>query len=350
MELALYCPDCGYYEKEKDTVGRRGDFYTSVSIGKLFGELLAFQFTEWLKDWRSADCRLQIVEAGAHDGRLANDILSWLMLRRPVLWGQIEYCIVEPSVRLQTRQKETLAQFGSKVRWFGGLEALATHKVRGVIFSNELLDAMPVNRIGWDGARREWFEWGVAWQGNRFVWTRLFGGINAPDADTWIITIPENVPMELLDGLTVETSSAGTWWRQAAGSLERGKLLTLDYGLDAGAFLSRQLAGGTLRAYHRHHLVEDVLANPGEQDLTAHVDFTLLKMIGERAGLNTEVNCSQAEFLTHILKCAGQVGNDFESWTGAHTRQFLTLTHPEHLGRSFRVLVQSRNGGQTGIC
>src|SRR2546427_1045503 len=83
MELALYCPVFGYYEKERDTTGRRGDFFTSVSVGSLFGELLAFHFAEWLEELRLADCRLQIVETGAHDGRLGKDILKWLQARRP---------------------------------------------------------------------------------------------------------------------------------------------------------------------------------------------------------------------------------------------------------------------------
>ena len=78
MELALYCPDFGYYEQQKDNVGQRGDFYTSVSIGEFFGEMLAFQFARWLEELKIANCKLQIVEAGAHDGKLAKDILNWM--------------------------------------------------------------------------------------------------------------------------------------------------------------------------------------------------------------------------------------------------------------------------------
>ncbi len=92
MELALYAPDCGYYEAQKENVGRRGDFYTSVNVGNLFGELLAFQFAEWLEEMSEVRIReLRIVEAGAHDGKLAADILSWLQLNRPKLFAQIEY-------------------------------------------------------------------------------------------------------------------------------------------------------------------------------------------------------------------------------------------------------------------
>ena len=94
MELALYCPDSGYYETQKDNIGRRGDFYTSASTGELFGELLAFQFAGWLEEMRSAECGVWIVEAGAHDGKLAQDILHWLQLRRPKLF----FCAASPLV------------------------------------------------------------------------------------------------------------------------------------------------------------------------------------------------------------------------------------------------------------
>src|SRR5271154_3872112 len=110
MEFALYCPDFGYYEQQKDNVGRHGDFYTSVSTGELFGELLAFQFAKWLEESEIANCELRIVEAGAHDGKLAKDILNWLQLNRPKLFAQLEYCILEPSVRRQEWQRETLKQ------------------------------------------------------------------------------------------------------------------------------------------------------------------------------------------------------------------------------------------------
>jgi len=98
MELALYCPVYGYYETKKDNPGRHGDFYTNISVGKLFGQLLAFQFAEWLEtEVRSQKSEVRIVEAGAHDGQLAKDILNWLQSSRPKLFGQIQYTIIEPS-------------------------------------------------------------------------------------------------------------------------------------------------------------------------------------------------------------------------------------------------------------
>ena len=121
MDLALYCPVCGYYEKEKDSLGRRGDFYTSVSVGGLLGELLAFQFADWLATLNPQTPIRQLVEAGAHDGQLAKDILAWLRTRRPELLRRIEYWIVEPSARRRGWQRETLREFAPRVRWFKAL-------------------------------------------------------------------------------------------------------------------------------------------------------------------------------------------------------------------------------------
>ena len=186
MELALYCPVHGYYETKKDNPGRHGDFYTSVGVGELFGQLLAFQFAEWLEDQvHSPWSTVQIVEAGAHDGQLARDILTWLQSNRPELLDQIEYWIIEPSARRQEWQGETLREFVPRVRWFAGFQSLLQERMchsspatchpplRGVIFSNELLDAMPVHRLGWDAQNKKWFEWGVAVDGEKFVWARI---------------------------------------------------------------------------------------------------------------------------------------------------------------------------------
>src|SRR5205823_2938276 len=154
MRLALYCPKFGYYDHLEGRIGRQGDFFTSVSVGPLFGELLAFQFAQWLE--RLSGAPLQLVEAGAHDGQLAFDILSWLGQNRPALLGSLQYWIIEPSSRRHGWQKERLENFAHHVRWFKDLDALPPGGVRGVIFSNELLDAMPVHRLGWDAALGRW--------------------------------------------------------------------------------------------------------------------------------------------------------------------------------------------------
>lgn len=136
------------------------------------------------------------------------------------------------------------------------------------------------------------------------------------------------------------------WWRQAAGALRCGKLLTLDYGLSALDFFTPGRAHGTLRTYAQHRSSSDLLAAPGQQDLTAHVNFTALQSAGESAGLRTEALTTQSRFLTAI---ATRAWNATAPPTDpAVLRQFQTLTHPDHLGRSFSVLVQSRRPSRAG--
>jgi SAM-dependent MidA family methyltransferase len=343
MELALYCPDYGYYEKEADSVGRAGDFYTSVSVGPLFGELLAFQFSRWIDEF--GDGIIRCVEAGSHDGRLAADILGWFQRQRPDSLARMEYCILEPSERRREWQRRTLSAFSPRIRWVKDWNDLLTHDQRRnaaftISFSNELLDAFPIRRLGWDAARREWFEWGVATDGDAFTWSRLplsesLYNLGLPEESALLDVLP--------DGFTVERSPAAeAWWKDAAQVLGRGVLLAFDYGYGQGMTLIPERPNGTLRGYRHHKQVENVLADPGLQDITAHVDFGRIETAGIKAGLGTELFEPQGRFLTQLASKAWQPDAEFGKWDSARTRQFQTLIHPQHLGVSFHVLIQSR--------
>ena len=379
MELALYCPNCGYYEKEEDIIGRRGDYYTSVSVGRLFGGLLAFQFAEWLERVSPSHAKgedprpdeaggagrgpVRLVEAGAHNGRLAHDILGWMSEYRSGLVERLEYWIVEPSDRRRKWQRRNLAEFGAKVRWVSGLTELRggsgsgegagkSAGIRGIIFCNELLDAMATHRFGWDAKAKAWFEWGVNLQAGRFVWTRMPGAAGRDPSQQLEAAFPGaeiqapfgNGRAEVLpDGFSIEVCPAAEqWWREAANVLEHGRLLAIDYGLTADELFMPEKTEGTLRAYRHHQPMRDVLAHPGEQDITAQVNFTVIRAAGESAGLNTDAFLTQGQFLTGIVARAWDNAGSFREWTAERTRQLQTLTHPEHLGHLFRVLVQSR--------
>jgi len=342
MDLALYCPDCGYYEKENDRVGRRGDFYTSVSVGSLFGELLAFQFAESLS--KLSDQKPQLVEAGVHDGRLAKDILTWLERWRPALFRELEYVICEPSERRKGWQRETLKSFANQVRWISAdLKSLAG-AFNGVIYSNELLDAMPAHRLGWNAPRREWFEWGVCIAGDQLDWQPMERSNVLDTAPFQRLTeLPGELLEALPDGFVTEICPAAErWWKDAAHALRHGWLVTLDYGLSAHEFFAPQRAKGTLRAYHRHQVSDELLANPGEQDLTGHVNFEAIQLGGESVGLKTEQYTMQASFFAEIMKRFWPEAEKHGAWTSGQAREFQTLVHPEHLGRAFHVLVQTR--------
>ena len=363
MELALYHPEHGYYERDCSVVGQRGDFYTSVSVGELFGQMLAFQFASWLDECqtRNAECGasdipLQIVEAGAHDGQLAEDILFWLQRRHPDLFARIEYWILDPSPRRQEWQRRRLSMFAPRVKWFANWgEVQQAGGVTGIIFANELLDAFPVHRLAWNAAEQRWNEWGVRAMADRFLWTRLpelhanvaalaepAAALSTLDAAVRASAWTSLAPV-LPDGFVLECAPfAELWWNIAALSLRRGKLLTFDYGHTTSDAINPTKPHGTLRAYRDHQLVDDILAAPGEQDITAHVNFAAVTHAGERAGLTTVELTEQSRYLTRIAQRTMQQPAVFGEWTRERGRQFHTLSHPDHLGRSFSVLVQER--------
>ena len=354
MRLALYCPIYGFYETEKDKIGRQGEFYTSVSVGELFGQLLAFQFSELLGQYESdpehqgRQDKFQIVEAGAHRGDLARDILQWLSEHRPEIFEQTEYCLVEPSERRRSWQARVLAGFEDRVRWVADLNELEGKGIRGIIFSNELFDSMAVHRVTWDAAQSRWFEWGVIKKEGGFEWAKMEPERSIEVKETGLGKLPAALLDVLPHGFTTEICpEAERWWKSAAQALHWGKLMTIDYGFSAEELLAPERKNGTLRAYRKHQVSTDLLANPGEQDLTAHVNFSALERAGHEAGLITDCFTSQSRFLTGILARMRSQQHIPTVWTSKLTRQFQTLTNPEHLGQSFRVLVQSRGGDRT---
>ena len=167
MAAALYHPELGYYAREPRQVGRGGDFFTSVSVGPLFGELLARRF---LKEWEhlGSPGSWRIIECGAHDGTLAVDILGAISRLQPAAFVGLEYAIPEPLPRLQAAQRETLAAFEGKTRLVRDAGELSPHPLPGVVFGNELLDALPFHVVEWHGGR--WHECRVATHDDAFVW------------------------------------------------------------------------------------------------------------------------------------------------------------------------------------
>jgi len=319
MELALYAPGLGFYQRSEKVIGRSGDFFTSVSVGRLFGELLACQFAAWIE--KIPFKNPVIVETGAHGGQLAFDILSGIRATAPSVFEMIEYWIVEPSETRRNWQRNTLKNCMDRVRWFHSWTDLSSfcdnagRPLEGIIFANELLDSMPVHRLQWNKSSGEWSELGVALHGENLrshqlplsAEVRAFGETvkNLKPNDEDVLLWPQ-IPKPLLgalpDGFVTEVCPAALdWWRTAAKALNCGWLMTLDYGLTAEEFFTPQRADGTLRAYREHRIANDILANPGEQDITAHVNFSAVATAGESAGLHTESLESQSKFLTRII-------------------------------------------------
>jgi SAM-dependent MidA family methyltransferase len=336
MELCLYHPDHGYYETDGRAIGRSGDFFTSVSVGSLFGELLGWRFAQWLRENPSEPC--QIVEAGAHDGQLALDLLGFLEKSRPDVFERLEFLIIEPSESRRSRQRERLASYAKTLRWTTGWNETGAPEINGVIYSNELLDAFPIDQFGWDKAGQTWFRFGVDLSNNGFTRTRMHTTEFQPEA-------PPELLAALPDGFTVERANAATnWWRQAANALNSGRLLAIDYGFAEPEPFSPARPHGTLRAYRDHQLSDKIFNHVGEQDLTSHVSFPAFIEAGQSCGLiaSSRPVVSQSKFLIETLSLIQKEPASFPNWTPKRLRQFQTLTHPDHLGEKFKVLIQRR--------
>lgn len=325
MEHALYHPEFGYYASGRARIGRKGDFFTNVSVGPLFGRLLARQFAhEWQRLGQPPEFR--IVEQGAHGGDFAADALGGLREFAPDCFAATRYLIVEPSAALTTRQQERLA--GLPVEWSDSLESV--ERFIGVHFSNELPDAFPVHVVRW--AEGVWKERRVKSDGDTLVFC------DAPICDPALTAACERIPLPLPEGYTTEVNlSAQGWIRSVANRIDRGSMLVVDYGYSREEYYAPERVEGTLSAYSQHRREPDPLARPGEVDLTAHVDFTSLIEAGEAAGLKLAEFTDQHHFAVRLGM------EHFADGANAHEhRAFMTLMHPQFMGRAFRVLRMER--------
>ena len=346
MELALYHPNLGYYCKNLRTIGPSGDFVTSVSQTPVFGWLLACQFVEWTENRDfDAEARPVWVEAGAHTGQLALDILDFCQREFPKTYQKLCYEIVEPSPRRQMAQRERLAAHQDRLHWTRSWDDYDPHSLSGVIFSNELLDAFPAERVSWDADAKQWFAWGVTLEKGELSWCRL-PNPQAASVERWNRTFSPALTAHLPDGFTTELNpDAIQWWHQAASRLKQGHLITIDYGLREEEFFAPHRHQGTLRAYCQQRQSSDLLARPGDQDLTAHVNFSQIERAGWEEGLKTVSLLSQETFLTQIIKTTMERRPQSPLLHPNHVKAFKTLVHPSHFGRAFSVLVQEKDPG-----
>lgn len=317
MEAALYHPEHGYYSSGRAAIGRRGDYFTSVSVGPLFGRLLAAQFVEiWEKLGRPEDFTL--VEQGAHDGQLAADVWTAVRERAPELCAKLRYWIVEPFPVLRARQREKLEPFAD-VKWAGSLEEL--EPFCGVHFSNELLDAMPVHLLAAENGT--WQERFVDFAAGDFVF------VERAIADPELL---EKFPAAPNERYETEVRRATRGWLDAlAPKLERGVILIADYGWAREEFYAPHRRAGTLQSYAAHRALPSPFAQIGASDLSAHVEWTSVAEHAEERGLTIAGFTDQHHFLTGLLAREPELA-------AGGSRALQTLLHPELLGTQFQFL------------
>lgn len=329
MYRALYDPAHGYYGRGPRRIGRGGDFFTAVSVGPLYGRLLAQVAADVREGLRCPpESDFTIVEQGAHDGQLAADVWQgWPDNPKP------RYLIVEPQAAYRTAQQERLIPLmQDRVEWVSSLSELATRPTFDACFlSNELLDAFPVHRVRWTGE-----SWRELYVTPDLQWVE--GPLSSPAVQDEVARLPSGLPA---DYTTEVHPQATAWMRQIAHLPFRGAILIADYGYEATEYYAPERSDGTVRRYYEHRSDGDVLDNLGNCDLTAHINFTRLIEEAATGGLHMARFMDQGRFLTHAaaLWLRTLEGQPMTPATAAALRQFHTLTHPGHMGMAFRMLL-----------
>lgn len=325
MACALYHPHGGYYASGESRTGTRGDFFTSVSVGPVFGKLLAAQFIEM---WQALGCPedFTLVEQGANDGQLMADILSAWPSPAPSV------VIIEPLANLREQQQQTLARCSDRVTHVAHESELRAFT--GVFFANELLDAFPVKILVRDHGA--WLERRVGYDNGRFAF------VDAPLEDESIALPP--IPESAAHFVTEVCPSLAPWMQTIAAKLTRGWLLLIDYGHPASARCHPARTAGSLAAYRNHERQDDPLAAPGAQDLTAHVDFTAVARAAEKAGLTIAGFTDQHHALTALAAAAfpPMATVPLDPAAKKEMRGLRQLLHPESMGTSFKFLALSK--------
>ena len=335
MEVCLYHPEHGYYSKTNQKPRR--DYFTNVDLSPIFGRLLARQFHQM---WTLLDRPnpFFLVEAGAGTGELAKQILDCAAESLRDFYSALHYVAVERSIPRREALAHTLASHAAGGRLAHSAE-LPAEIEQGCVFSNELLDAMPVHRLlQVEDSLRELY---VAVADDEFY--EQAGPLASPALAVYFteqaITLQDQQQAEVC-------LEASRWMVEVAGRLRRGFVLTVDYGYCARELYNERHLRGTLMAYERHRASEDYFRAPGEQDLTAHVNFTALEKSGLRGGLLRTGFTSQSNFLLALARRTQF--EDLQCETMNEQQQsrarllFKTLIFPEGMGGTFQVLVQHK--------
>ncbi len=337
MEICLYDAAGGYYSRSAGQFGKAGDFYTSSDVHAVFGRLLARQFDDF---WRALDrpSAIEIVELGPGRGLVARDVLDWAKKKFPGFFAALTYTLQESSPALRAKLRENLRdhiRIGKAVvpDVSAGIHRTLAPETPVIIFANEFFDALPVEILSTRGKLH------LALENSRL-------------REIWLPPLAEE--LEFLDRYGVHPEAderievpilAQHWVRQIAQSISRGVLVIVDYGYTR----DQQLVGrhrGTLMAYRQHSASPDPYQAPGEQDLTAHVNFTALGAACEGESMQMEKLRTQAQFLMGIGETS-QFADAFEDCRFPQERakvalQLKHLVTPVGMGETFQVLIGSR--------
>jgi SAM-dependent MidA family methyltransferase len=339
----LYDPQAGYYASGRARIGWQGDFFTNVSVGAVYGKILAqWVVRVWEEGGRPDE--FVVMEQGVHEGVLTRDLRREFR-QRPDFWASLRHVIIEPSARLQEMQAALLGDEAREISWQDDLP-LRKPAAAGVHLSNELLDAFPFHVVEWDGQRWEELRVGVEEEGQsgaHLVWERKLPG------ERLLCEALERLPANLPVGYRTEVRTNFPAWLEKIGvSFARGRILICDYGYPRELYYLPERSRGTLYCYHGHQRDEDPLVQPGEKDISAHVDFSAVMEAGEAFGWEVRSFMDQHHFLTRAAApwLRSLDSSTHESGPSRETqlllRQLQMLLHPETMGRQFHFLELAR--------
>jgi len=338
MDTALYHPEYGYYTSKKARIGKDGDYYTSSDVHRAFGVCIMRQIEEMNVILNHSP--LNVVEVGAGKGLLCADILLSAREKSPTLFKEIRYFIVEKSPEFIERQKRHIEELGlmDKVSWVPEIKEALSGNI-GIVLSNELIDAFPVHKVIYSNGR--WNE----------IYVTLENGILTEKEDS----ISDQRLADFLTGLegsfddryTTEVNLKAIDWIKGVGnSLQKGFVITIDYGYPRKELYSVERNRGTLMCYFRHQASEDPYLNIGEQDITTHIDFTSLAEAGKAAGLEVAGFTDQSYFLMGSgIEEEFQQLEDLNAKNIGAFKNNVTLKKlliPGGMGSTFKVLIQQK--------
>ena len=339
MELALYHPQFGYYMRQSDSadgerIGWSGDFYTSSDVHPILGRAIAAQARQ-MDELAGCPTPFTIVEAGAGKGLLALDCLAAIHAEQDGFASRVRYVLIERSPAMRELQRQNLAFWLSKpglVTWVECLDGLAPQSVTGLFFSNELIDAFPVHRVQVVAGRFE--ELFVDYRDGRFV--NCFKPLSTAALAQYLQQLNPAWP----EGYRTEVNLlAMDWMEQVARRMDRGFVLTIDYGHTAQDLYGPERKDGTFLCYFQQRANDDPFVRVGEQDMTAHVDFSSLAAVGETHRLHVTGFTNQMSFLMGlgVDEMIGKLEPESQAFRAA-----IHLLKPNGMGSTFKVLVQHK--------
>lgn len=335
MELALYHPQWGYYQRERKKVGKDGDFYTSPFVGDIFGRVLAdvmldMQSQFITKSWG-------VVEFGGGDGRLAEQILDGLQEKGEIA-DTFLYAMIEKSPYHQQLQQHRL-QGRKNLHWVTDLRDLPRDRP-WIVLSNELIDAFPVHRVRME--REGLRELYVTWNRQNQCLQEVLGPLSTEE----LSSILKQEEIELQIGQIAEINVAARNWIYEVGRwLQKGFVLTIDYGYEAKELYRPERREGTLMCYSGHRAHNNPYRAPGEEDITSHINFSGLQLWGQEVGLIPLFFESQGTFLVRagILQYLTETkSTDPFSPEARRNRGIRQLIYPGGMGDNFQVLIQAK--------